>query len=54
MLEVVDLTKHYGDVRAVDGITFTAQPGVVTGFLGDIIFSIADRPDIRVVVQAAV
>ncbi len=34
MLEVVDLTKHYGDVHAVDGVTFTAQPGVVTGFLG--------------------
>jgi ABC-2 type transport system ATP-binding protein len=34
MLEVVDLTKRYGDVHAVDGVTFTARPGVVTGFLG--------------------
>jgi ABC-2 type transport system ATP-binding protein len=28
------LTKDYGDKRAVDGMTFTVQPGVVTGFLG--------------------
>ena len=29
-----DLTKDYGDKRAVDGLTFTVEPGVVTGFLG--------------------
>src|SRR5881227_2527761 len=29
-----DLTKDYGDKRAVDGLTFSVQPGVVTGFLG--------------------
>lgn len=34
MIEVQDLTKRYGDVLAVKGITFEAQPGQVTGFLG--------------------
>ena len=29
-----DLTKDYGDKRAVDGLTFTVEPGIVTGFLG--------------------
>jgi ABC-2 type transport system ATP-binding protein len=28
------LTKDYGSKRAVDGLTFTVRPGVVTGFLG--------------------
>jgi len=28
------LTKDYGKKRAVDGLTFTVEPGVVTGFLG--------------------
>src|SRR2546426_11514936 len=28
------LTKHYGDVVAVDGVTFTLEAGTVTGFLG--------------------
>ena len=28
------LTKRYGDLTAVDGLTFTLQPGTVTGFLG--------------------
>jgi ABC-2 type transport system ATP-binding protein len=28
------LTKDYGDKRAVDDLTFTVRPGVVTGFLG--------------------
>jgi ABC-2 type transport system ATP-binding protein len=28
------LTKDYGTKRAVDGLTFTVEPGVVTGFLG--------------------
>jgi ABC-2 type transport system ATP-binding protein len=28
------LTKHYGEVVAVDGITFALEPGTVTGFLG--------------------
>jgi ABC-2 type transport system ATP-binding protein len=34
MIEVHELTKRYGDVTAVDAITFTVQPGVITGFLG--------------------
>jgi ABC-2 type transport system ATP-binding protein len=34
MIEAVGLTKDYGDKRAVDGLTFTVKPGVVTGFLG--------------------
>jgi ABC-2 type transport system ATP-binding protein len=34
MLTVERLTKRYGPAAAVDGITFTAQPGRVTGFLG--------------------
>jgi ABC-2 type transport system ATP-binding protein len=28
------LTKRYGPVVAVDGLTFQVQPGRVTGFLG--------------------
>ncbi|MCL4368817.1 MAG: ATP-binding cassette domain-containing protein [Actinobacteria bacterium] len=28
------LTKRYGDLAAVDGLTFSLQPGTVTGFLG--------------------
>lgn len=34
MIEVSHLTKEYGQVRAVDDLTFTVEPGVVTGFLG--------------------
>jgi ABC-2 type transport system ATP-binding protein len=34
MIEVHELTKRYGDVTAVDSISFTVQPGVITGFLG--------------------
>ena len=34
MIEAKDLTKDYGDKRAVDGLSFTVEPGVVTGFLG--------------------
>lgn len=34
MIEVRELTKRYGEVTAVDGISFTVRPGVVTGFLG--------------------
>lgn len=28
------LTKVFGEVKAVDGLTFTVEPGSVTGFLG--------------------
>jgi ABC-2 type transport system ATP-binding protein len=31
---VSGLTKTFGSVRAVDGLTFTVQPGTITGFLG--------------------
>ena len=34
MIEARNLTKNYGSKRAVDGLTFTVQPGIVTGFLG--------------------
>jgi len=34
MIEAHGLTKRYGDKTAVDGLTFTVRPGVVTGFLG--------------------
>ncbi|TDC22878.1 ATP-binding cassette domain-containing protein [Streptomyces sp. 8K308] len=34
MIELSDLTKRYGAKTAVDGLTFTVRPGVVTGFLG--------------------
>ena len=34
MIEAQGLTKNYGEKRAVDSLTFTVRPGVVTGFLG--------------------
>jgi branched-chain amino acid transport system permease protein len=34
ILEVHDLVKHYGGVRAVDGISFNAQRGTITGLIG--------------------
>lgn len=34
MIAARSLTKTYGDKPAVDGITFTVEPGRVTGFLG--------------------
>jgi ABC-2 type transport system ATP-binding protein len=34
MIEVENLSKQYGDKLAVDGLSFTARSGVVTGFLG--------------------
>ena len=34
MISVQGLTKQYGDVRAVDDLTFDVQAGSVTGFLG--------------------
>src|SRR5438477_1912700 len=34
MIEARNLTKDYGEKRAVDGLSFTVRPGVVTGFLG--------------------
>jgi ABC-2 type transport system ATP-binding protein len=34
MIEARDLSKRYGDKLAVDHLTFTVRPGMVTGFLG--------------------
>jgi ABC-2 type transport system ATP-binding protein len=34
MIEINNLTKTYGDKTAVDHLTVTVRPGVVTGFLG--------------------
>ena len=34
MIEARELTKDYGSKRAVDGLSFTVRPGIVTGFLG--------------------
>src|SRR6266852_3171019 len=34
MIESRAVTKRYGDKTAVDDLTFTVRPGVVTGFLG--------------------
>jgi ABC-2 type transport system ATP-binding protein len=33
-LEVAGLTKHFGATVALDDLSFTVRPGVVTGFLG--------------------
>ena len=34
MITVEALTKRYGDKTAVDSLSFTVRPGIVTGFLG--------------------
>jgi ABC-2 type transport system ATP-binding protein len=34
MIEAKDLSKQFGDTLAVDHLSFTVQPGLVTGFLG--------------------
>jgi ABC-2 type transport system ATP-binding protein len=34
VIEMTGLTKRYGDKVAVDGLTVTVRPGIVTGFLG--------------------
>jgi ABC-2 type transport system ATP-binding protein len=34
MIEVKDLVKRYGETIAVDHLSFTVQPGRITGFLG--------------------
>ncbi len=34
MIEAHNLTKRYGEKIAVDDLSFTVQPGIVTGFLG--------------------
>jgi ABC-2 type transport system ATP-binding protein len=34
MIEAKHLTKRYGEKAAVDDLSFTVRPGIVTGFLG--------------------
>lgn len=34
MIEAVHLTKRFGAKTAVDGLSFTVRPELVTGFLG--------------------
>lgn len=34
MIEVRDLKKQFGEVKAVDGVSFTAKSGAITGLLG--------------------
>src|ERR1700704_694342 len=34
MIEVENLRKQYGDLVAVDGVSFTADPGKIFGLLG--------------------
>src|SRR3954451_15640512 len=34
MLEVADLARRYGDVVALDGLSFTVEPGRLFGFVG--------------------
>lgn len=34
MIEIQGLTRRYGDKTVVEDLTFTVEPGVVTGFLG--------------------
>ncbi len=34
MIEAIGLTKRYGSTVAVDDLSFTVRPGMVTGFLG--------------------
>jgi sodium transport system ATP-binding protein len=34
MIEVKELKKHYGDIKAVDGVSFNCPDGQITGLLG--------------------
>jgi ABC-2 type transport system ATP-binding protein len=34
MLELCDVRKRYSGIPAVDGVSFCARPGEVTGYLG--------------------
>jgi ABC-2 type transport system ATP-binding protein len=33
-VDIIGLTKNFGALRAVDDLTFSVRPGIVTGFLG--------------------
>ena len=34
MIEILNLTKQYGRIKAVDDISFSVNPGEIVGFLG--------------------
>ncbi|WP_341206190.1 ATP-binding cassette domain-containing protein, partial [uncultured Psychrosphaera sp.] len=34
MLQVNNLVKHFGDVKALDDLSFSAEDGQITGILG--------------------
>jgi ABC-2 type transport system ATP-binding protein len=34
MIEIHNLSKHFGPITAVDGVSFKVEPGTVLGFLG--------------------
>ena len=34
MLEIIDMSKHFGDVRAVEGLNLTIEPGEIFTMLG--------------------
>jgi ABC-2 type transport system ATP-binding protein len=34
VIEARNLTKRYGETLAVDDLSFSVEPGIVTGFLG--------------------
>jgi len=34
MLEVKSISRHYGDLKAVDKVSFSIAPGEVVGLLG--------------------
>lgn len=34
MLVVENLTKHFGDLKAVDNVTFTVEEGSILGMIG--------------------
>jgi ABC-2 type transport system ATP-binding protein len=33
-IEIDDLAKHFGEIKAVDGVSFSVKKGEVLGFLG--------------------
>lgn len=34
MLELINVSKHFSSIPAVDNVSFSARPGEVTGYLG--------------------